>query len=544
MKVINKLVDPLLQQTRIKWLSIAFIAISLIIAPLSTVILGFLFLLVFRKRIEKWIANIILILTASIILLLFSAGVNMPEDSFAKWVLVVWDWRSLLAVSVTAVWINKHEYILKTTAETMLDEVIAEEQDAIPTGTINPSNPGNLLVVGTTRSGKTVEMLHEIEYACKQGMFTFIISGKNGTHDDYGMRQITEKLCAKYNVPFYLVSTSAQECHSKRINPFEDCDSETVVDIITTVSPISEEHYKVNFCQWLKIICTFLTMIGEQINIYRILELYDYKDFVSKVNASPLADDQKRKLAKDGRSCSTIAADSRARIADLIEGRGEDIIGLDDDISISRARCENAVLMLDLDGLGAPDLSERTATLCLGALANIIANEAKETIRDRKLIILDELSIFFCKYIPRIYGLASGYGYKTISGTQSFSDLDKISPFLKKETVENSQQFIFLLQNEPEDAEYAASITGTKHAIEMTKKVEGIDYTEAGMQKVVKEYKVHPDQIKEQRPCEGFYYQKLPKPRLVKFKLDYVNTDICIDDHNPKRKRKKPKKIS
>lgn len=538
----NRIFDSLQTQSKYKKIALTMIGLSFILTPVVSLLL-LICVLIFKKlNTRKALPNAGLIIISLYLMYLISDGADVHTRTFIyEWLFSVIDWRSFVPIITAFVWYNFSDYLIRTTGEVMLAEAISEEKKEIPDSVIPYELWSNLLVIGTTRSGKSVLMEHEAEYAIRHNLFVFIISGKNGAHDCFSLRHVVESLCRKYSRPFYLISTSPSEPDAVSFNPHSDCDGTTIVDIHSTLSSFSEEHYLIAFREYLCIICDLLFATNTPISLQALVDIYDYKDFVKFVNASSLESSEKRRFTESARTCAKIAADSRGRIAEILSGRGKNIFSNGKNtVKLSTVRSERGVIMFDLDGLDAPDLSFQVATMALGALAHLISNEPKDTIREKKLIVLDELSIFFCKYIPRIYGLASGYGYKTVSGSQSFSDIEKLDPSLKKETVENSQQFAFLLQNEPSDADYAASIIGTKPDIEKTKRINGLDYSEAGTEKIVRSYKVHPDKFKELKTCEGYFLQKLPSTRVIHFNLDYVD---CSEQQSKTKKTKKKKRV-
>ncbi len=542
MKILNKFIDSLATQDKSKYFAVLLVAVSGVVTPILSIILLFIFLLLRKGIIKRLAANIILSGFLLVISYLMYDGVEIPDESIiVTWLLNFVSWRSFVAIGTAFYWVNLSDYLLRTTGEVMLDEVITEENEAVPMGMPLYGAHANTLVIGTTRSGKTVYMLHEIEVAISEHMFTVIISGKNGALDEYSMRHVTQKLCEKYGVPFFLVSTSPEESDALPLNALADCDESTIADMLTTVSEFSEQHYLVNFRQYIMLICEVGRACRKKISLSFIDKYYDFKALQSLINTSTLSPESKKSFLDRARSCASIAADSRARVSEMLQGRGKYIFSDRNAITLSQVRKKGGVLMLDLDGLDAPDLSLQVATLACGSLAHLISSEPADTIRQPKLACFDELTVIYNEYLPRIYALGLGYGYACISGSQSFSCMDKLSPSLKKETVENSQQFIFLLQNEPSDSDYAAAIVGTKHGIERTKKLQGISYTEAGMQKIVREYKIHPDRFKELKTREGYFYQKLPEPKLIHFMLDFVECEINNDKVKPLQHRRSKK---
>ena len=78
--------------------------------------------------------------------------------------------------------------------------------------------------------------------------------------------------------------------------------------------------------------------------------------------------------------------------------------------------------------------------------------------------------------------------------------------------------------NSAADAETMANIIGTKASVETTHKSAGIllDADGAGTKKVVREYKVSPDTIKELPPLHAILYDKQEPANIKMLKVPFV----------------------
>ena len=95
---------------------------------------------------------------------------------------------------------------------------------------------------------------------------------------------------------------------------------------------------------------------------------------------------------------------------------------------------------------------------------------------------------------------------KVVAATQLENDFDTIDngEAYKKLFIENCNNFVVMQQNEPDSAEYMANVFGTKQIYEYTDKVEmGFD-SGVGTKRLVSEYIVHPDIIKNLDSLKGF----------------------------------------
>ena len=144
----------------------------------------------------------------------------------------------------------------------------------------------------------------------------------------------------------------------------------------------------------------------------------------------------------------------------------------------------------------------------LHSIKQMIADESEH--KQRKMIILDELSFFADSSLLPILAAARSFGYQVILASQSIADLRKVSPEFADALLENCNQYTTLRLNNSEDAETMSAIFGTYDSIETTFKTAHmmLDSAGAGTKKVVREFKVHPDTIKTLPNLRAVYYGK------------------------------------
>ena len=385
----------------------------------------------------------------------------------------------------------------------------------------NYSSHQNMLMIGTTRSGKTTSMLHLIERRIKEGDPVFIISGKNGANDKYSMYRQVKGLCKKYNRKLYCWSTHHDVKNKYSYNPFKYAEPNGISNTMTVMARYSDTHYEANFEYWVLCICEVLQKAEIELSLPNIMKLFRWKKFIALVDELQeeglLSDDEVEEY-ESYEDIAQTALQSRARFLRYMKGSGKRIFKGHKPISVQDVKDRGGVFLMDLDGLMYEDFSFALGTMVVSDLRTMISRETD--FDSHKLIVFDELSVFFSPLLPNIYSQASGFGYQSIAGSQSFADMDRVSPDLAERMIENSHQFGFLLQNSSKDAERAAAIMGTKKTVETTQRKEGTRYDSMGSGKVVEEYKVHPNVIKELNLLEMVYYDKSQKekePCIIKW---------------------------
>ena len=142
----------------------------------------------------------------------------------------------------------------------------------------------------------------------------------------------------------------------------------------------------------------------------------------------------------------------------------------------------------------------------------------------RRLIIMDELGAYATEQLMPIFAQARSQGFQIIVATQSIADLSAVSESFAERVLENCGQYVVMRLNSATDAETMANIIGTKASVETTHKSAGIllDADGAGTKKVVREYKVSPDTIKELPPLHAILYDKQEPANIKMLKVPFV----------------------
>lgn len=505
-----------------------FLVITLLLNPTYTIILFVLFYVI-KERIKDININIPLIILLSFSILYFflydqSFIVHERETYLFK----INGGRFVLTAVSLLMLFNLKEFIF---GNSITDKVQIEARrlnNEIKVSRYPYDSRVNTLFVGTSRSGKTVGMLNVIKHSIKNGEFVCAVSGKNGFHDQYSMYHKIIELCKQYNRRLYIFTTNRNSRDNNFVyNPIKNLSPTEVADVLVSVSPFSEEHYKMAFQSWIIAICELLELLNKPISIPNIYTLFKFEIYQKNV------DDLFQKNAIDREQYLALleiedevkaAKDSRSRLNKFVKGDARRFYLDEGDLpvkSIKDIRAENAVVIFDLDGLSYKDFSKELGTLITADLRNTIPNDPD--ISKNKLLVFDELSVFFSDILPDIYSQAMGFGYQSVAGTQSLADLDAVDPTLTERMIENSQQFGFLLQNSASDAQRCSEIVGTRLTAELTNKVSGVNYDGTGSVKVVNEFRLHPNDIKNLKSCEMYCYTKNhKKPDLFKIKWKYV----------------------
>lgn len=393
---------------------------------------------------------------------------------------------------------------------------------------IDYANKSHVFVAGTTGSGKTTYLLQYIFAAVQYGDDVYILSGKNGTDDPRSLLNVTRRIAARFGRTMYTVSLCDHEPDRRRYNPLEGMTPTEAADALVEISEYTEPHYKSCTSSWLKAVCECLLAAHIPLSLSAICDFYDYDDFVQLLSklvaAGKITKDQQRGYMKL-KGIAEEAALSKSRYVDLLLGDGGWFFGSagDGSVNASKARKDDAIFFADLDSFKYTDYTRAIGKLFVNDIRHLIATERPTAWR--KIIILDELGAYATEQLMPIFAQARSQGYQIIVATQSIADLSAVSETFAERVLENCGQYVVLRLNAAQDAEMMANIIGTAETVETTHKSSGtlLDAGGAGSKKVVREYKVSPDMIKELPPLQAIIYDKQDVEHIKLLEVPFID---------------------
>lgn len=117
----------------------------------------------------------------------------------------------------------------------------------------------------------------------------------------------------------------------------------------------------------------------------------------------------------------------------------------------------------------------------------------------RFLCVFDELSVYFCDMIVDVVNKSRSLGGTNILSTQTVADMDVVNENIRRSVIGNMHGFYLLKQADDKSAETLANAIGTKKKAEITSKLDSFGKTGDGTSKIVDEFKVHPNDLKDFR---------------------------------------------
>lgn len=320
------------------------------------------------------------------------------------------------------------------------------------------------------------------------------------------------RLAEKYNRKIYIVSQGDDITDS--INPFKNCDSTQIKDMLISLSEWSEEHYKANASRFWQALADLMILSNKNISIKKIIENSDKKNYISMVNnlktINKISDNEAKNYLNIYNLSSEIALSSVARFATLIEGKGGNIFS-EDGFDLIEAYNENAIVIYLIDKFKFPEFSKSLGEVILLDIKKLISKLIKLRQLDKEiLVILDELGVYASDKILDILNKSRVAKVQAVLSTQSMSDLDDVTSNFKKQVIDNCNTFLILRNNDPENSELLSGILGTKkkHFTTYQANTESTFSTGSGSFKIVDEYIINPNAIKKLKKLTGIYYSK------------------------------------
>ncbi|MCL1858164.1 MAG: type IV secretion system DNA-binding domain-containing protein [Oscillospiraceae bacterium] len=391
-------------------------------------------------------------------------------------------------------------------------EKITEEKTLIGTAGRNRqifinNNAKHVFVLGTTGSGKSVALCNFIKSGQIYGYPMLIVDGKGSTDTD-SLLAITKKLCP--NRKIYVINFNDPE-HSDKYNPFKDTEEDVIRDMLMNMTDWSEEHYKYNTEIYIQQVIKLLSLSDIVISLKSITDYLPPEKFLKlsqELQRERLISKEEHNINVDlVKNSGTSAEGAAARFA-LIQRSGLGTIFDESGIDIYTALKEKAVIIFILNALKLPEMSPLLGRLIVidskKAVGKLFENKFK-----RVFFIFDEINVYASEPFLDLINKSRAANITCVLATQSLSDLDaKAGEPFRKQVIENSNNYILMRQNEPDNAEKCAEIVGTQPKMEVTYQMNEGGSTGLGSAKLTRQFIYHPDQIKHFGTGEAIFVSK------------------------------------
>jgi hypothetical protein len=369
------------------------------------------------------------------------------------------------------------------------------------------------LACGTTNSGKTTTVMNYAESAAQREIACFYVDGKGEKEVIDRMRGYAEKYGR------FFTAFSMRGGYS-RYNPLRYGGVTELTDKLMTIEEWSDPYYESMARRYLQVAFRCLLESGISVDLPNLVSYLNVKrlENLARQLADQNAQEEILEALESYRRSDEIKG-LVARLATLVESEIGHLFkaqGEGDLLDPEEVIRKGGLAVFSLNSLAFPEYSR--------TLGKIIVTDLK-AVADRQLgnrpiyMILDEFNVFASAAIVDLIGKARSKGFCTVMAMQSLSDIEAAcGPAVVDQILDNSNIYLIHRVNSPRTAQVLADVVGTVQAKEITRQVQHIGPfsvpTGVGTEKDVKEYPVHPDDIKWLRKGEIVYVNK--PARVVK----------------------------
>ena len=406
------------------------------------------------------------------------------------------------------------------------DEETKHQKSLSSDKVLDTRSRAHLFAIGTTGSGKTANILRYVENSIKNGQPTIIVDGKGGTKE-HDLATVTQKLAKKYGREVYLVNQSDLS-NTDPYNPFSDLSATEVKDMLVSMSEWESDHYKNLASRYWQIMLSIMidndiTPTFEKIILFSVPE--NFLQVLHELKKSEQIDDQRYLKAVNiaNSEAGKQAEISISRSAVVYEGDGSKLFGDHLGFNMRSAFEENAVVIVLLNEFSYGDFARSTGQLVLEDIKSLISRLLSGEYEEQEtLLVLEELGVYVNNGIEGLLNRSRSAGVKTIVSMQTTADVDKTNPDLTRQIIGNCNDFMIMRVTDQDSAETMAKLIGTEKGIQKTSRTsEGINTGESS-NKLVDQFKVSPNEIKNFPSLFGIYYTKNKPNEVKRFKTKFV----------------------
>lgn len=447
-----------------------------------------------------------------------------------------WSWLFKITLLSSGLSIFSYGLFVLTQPKTQkedLDEIRKDEetkhQKSLPSDKVlDMRSRAHLFAIGTTGSGKTANILRYVENSIKKGQPTIIVDGKGGTKE-HDLATVSQKLAKKYGRKVYLINQSDLS-NTDPYNPFSDLSATEVKDMLVSMSEWESDHYKNLASRYWQIMLSIMIEYNIITTFESIILFSEPKNFLKvldEIKKSGEIDDEKyRKAVNIANSEAGKQAEiSISRSAVVYEGDGSKLFGDRDHLGFNMRSAfeENAVVIVLLNEFSYGDFARSTGQLVLEDIKSLISRLLKGEYEEQEtLLVLEELGVYVNNGIEGLLNRSRSAGVKTIVSMQTTADVDKENPDLTRQIIGNCNDFMVMRVVDQESAETMAKLIGTEKGIQKTSRTsEGISTGESS-NKLVDQFRVSPNDIKNFPSLFGIYYTKNRPNEVKRFKTKFI----------------------
>ncbi len=390
----------------------------------------------------------------------------------------------------------------------------------IKKGIYCPDNAKHIFASGTTGAGKSVLISNFAKHCIEAGIGLLMLDGKGDTGNG-SMLEFAKAFCKKNNRPLYVVNMNEPN-KSAKYNPLKNATETVAKDMLVNMTEWSEPHYKTNTERYIQRVVKIMNIAEIPLSFSSIIQnmsvdkfeslsaILQKNDLITKENHIENLD-----LIK---TSGKIAEQALARFATIAESEMGEIFD-ENGIDIYSALKENSVILFILNPLIYPETSK--------ALGRLILIDSKKAVSQlfnndrRSFFVFDEINVYASPVLIDLINKSRSAGVTCICATQSLADLEAAAgEAFKHQIIENCNNYVVMRQNSFRSAEEWAKTLGTQEKMQLTYQLSEREETGMGTAKRVREFIIHPDEIKSLKTGEGVFLSrdngKCEKIKIIK----------------------------
>jgi type IV secretory pathway VirB4 component len=326
-------------------------------------------------------------------------------------------------------------------------------------------------IVGASGFGKTNLISILQEYSLRKNKPIIFFDPKG----DMEALTTFKGICEKYKKPCYIFSEHYKD--SVSLNPLLEGTVNQVVDRIMRSFEWSEPYYRDASRRSLTKVLQKIEKEKQSFTLKRIfdelvqIENKDNMGLISKLEAILVSDFGK-----------------------ILNSEGEDAL------TLSKIRDERACLYIGLSTQGYGETASAVGKFFLGELLynsyKTLSTEDSKGLENPISIYFDEFGSLVTPEFIELQNKCRGAGMELTLAVQTASDIDRVSPDLTKQVIENAGNLFILKQRLSDSAQYFAESIGTIISKKQTFRIEDGQQQSMGSEREVHELIVHSDIIK------------------------------------------------
>jgi hypothetical protein len=381
----------------------------------------------------------------------------------------------------------------------------------------------HMFIIGTTGSGKTVAILNMVIRAAKQNYPMIFLDGKG----EVGLVDRLAKIAQAYNRTLKVFTLRPEAIGAEYLATYNPFASGTftewknrILALFAEVKGKGQQHFALLEEDLINTVAQVMFRANKNIDL---TDLYYFLSEPSVLVLLARKYGDERLIQKVECIDQELVKDVAIMLSLFIESSYGKLFATENSnvIRLREAITNNEMILFLLDSSAYKSDTEKIAKLIIN---DINATFAELLEPKTSYCIFDEFASYASSNLSDTLSLMRSKGMCAIVGTQSIVSVSLKSEETKRVAEELKSccnTYLCLAINNEQDAEIMGKIYNTRDGFEVTTQIDASigGATGMGSSKVIKEFNVHPEQLKNLTTSEGFLYRKVAKLKPIKIKV-------------------------